>query len=101
MTPREFTFDTDLSSASTIPSTWYRDPHLFDLEQNRVFARTWQMVGHTDQVRLPGDYFTCSVADEPLVVTRAEDGGIRAFSNVCRHRAGPVARGSGHRKALM
>ena len=34
-------------------------------------------------------------------MTRAEDGAIHAFSNVCRHRAGPVARGSGHRKALM
>ncbi len=35
------------------------------------------------------------------MVTRAEDGVVRAFSNVCRHRAGPVARGAGHRKALM
>ena len=52
-------------------------------------------------MRLPGDYFTCTVADEPLVVTRADDGAIHAFSNVCRHRAGPVARGAGHRKALM
>ena len=76
-------------------------PQLLALEQDRIFAKTWQLVGHTEQVRLPGDYFTCTVAEEPLVVTRAEDGAIHAFSNVCRHRAGPVARGAGHRKALM
>ena len=76
-------------------------PRVLALEQDRIFARTWQLVGHTEQVRLPGDYFTCTVADEPLVVTRGEDGAIHAFSNVCRHRAGPVARGAGHRKALM
>ena len=97
----DFDFDPDLSSAATLPSAWYRDPQLAALEQDRIFAKTWQLVGHSEQVRLPGDYFTCTVAEEPLVVTRAEDGAIHAFSNVCRHRAGPVARGAGHRKALM
>ena len=99
--PAGFALEPDLASAATLPSTWYRDPDVLALEQDRVFARAWQLVGHTEQVRLPGDYFTCTVADEPLVVTRADDGAIHAFSNVCRHRAGPVARGSGHRKALL
>jgi choline monooxygenase len=101
MTIADFTFETDLSAAATIPSVWYRDPDVLALEQDRIFARTWQLVGHSEQVALPGDYFTCTVADEPVVVTRADDGSIHAFSNVCRHRAGPVARDSGHRKALM
>src|SRR5438876_475478 len=101
MAENEFRFDPDLSSAETIPSDWYVDPRLLDAEEELVFGRSWQLVGHTEQVRLPGDYFTCTVAREPLVVTRGEDGALHAFSNVCRHRAGPVARGSGHRKALM
>ena len=96
-----FTFDRDLATAATIPSTWYRDPAILQREQDRIFAKTWQLVGHSEQVALPGDYFTCVVADEPLVVTRGDDGALHAFSNVCRHRAGPVARGAGHRKALM
>jgi choline monooxygenase len=58
-------------------------------------------VGHTEQIRLPGDFFTCTVAGEPVVVARAEDGEVRAFSAVCRHRAGPVAHGAGHRKSLQ
>ena len=69
-----YTFEKDLSSAATIPSSWYRDPHVLSLEQDRIFAKTWQLVGHSEQVSLPGDYFTCVVADEPLVVTRGNDG---------------------------
>ena len=68
----DFTFDKDLSSAQTIPSSWYRDPAVLQREQDRIFAKTWQLVGHSEQVALPGDYFTCVVADEPLVVTRAD-----------------------------
>jgi choline monooxygenase len=96
-----FSFEPDLSAARTIPSRWYLDPLQLELEEERVFAATWQLVGHAEQVRLPGDYFTCTVAGEPIVVTRGEDGTVRAFSNVCRHRAGPVARGAGHRKTFM
>jgi len=101
MRPTEYSFDPDLSSARTIPAEWYRDPSTLARELDMVFARTWQLVGHTEQVRLPGDYFTCTVSEEPLVITRGEDGVVRALSNVCRHRAGPVARGAGHRKSLM
>ena len=96
-----FRMESDVSLAGTIPAGWYRDPAVLAREHDRVFARTWQLVGHADQVRLPGDYFTCTVADEPLVVCRAEDGVVRAFSAVCRHRAGPVAQGVGHRRSLQ
>lgn len=92
-------FEPDLAVARTLRSDWYHDPQLFEREKRRVFARTWQVVGRTNQVRLPGEYFTCSVADEDLVVTRA--GSLHALSAVCRHRAGPVARGSGQRKSLQ
>jgi len=99
--PPDYRFESDLSLAATIPAAWYRDPEVLAREHDRVFARTWQLVGHADQVRLPGDYFTCTVADEPLVVCRGEDGAVRAFSSVCRHRGGPVAHGVGHRKSLQ
>src|SRR5512143_2620752 len=96
-----FRFESDLSAARTIPSRWYVDPEILRLEGERVFARAWQLVGHVEGVRRAGDTFTCEVAGEPLVVARGEDGALRAFSNVCRHRAGPVARGAGNRKSLQ
>jgi len=83
-----------LSEAWTIPASWYVDPRIFDLERQTVFARTWQMVGSVDQVRNPGEYITCDVADNPLLVIRGNDGVLRAFFNVCRHHAAAVATGS-------
>ncbi len=98
--PETFRFEPDVAEASTLPASWYRDPEIFARERDRVFRRTWQLVGRAERVAQPGDYFTTEVAGEPLVLVRADDGKIRALSNVCRHRAGPVARGAGSRRVL-
>jgi choline monooxygenase len=87
------TFDDTLplESAKTIPGSWYVDPEVATLEEHRVFARSWQFVGRTAQVAKPGDFLTAQIANEPIVVVRGEDGQLRAFLNVCRHRAARVA----------
>jgi choline monooxygenase len=87
--------DTPLSRAATIPSEWYVSQEIHRREEDLVFARTWQLVGRTDQLAEPGSYLTASIAGEPVLVARGRDGELRAMSNVCRHRAGPVATGSG------
>jgi choline monooxygenase len=74
---------------------WYTDAAIFERERTQIFGRTWQWVGRLDQVSTPGMYFTCEVAGEPLVVVRGTDGELRALSNVCRHKAAPVAQGCG------
>ncbi|HEY8503522.1 MAG TPA: SRPBCC family protein [Gemmataceae bacterium] len=76
-----------LAAAHTIPSTWYRDPGLYERERETVFAGTWQMVGLREAVASPGSYLTADVAGEPVVVVRDGEGELRAFFNVCRHRA--------------
>src|SRR5258708_31478303 len=76
-----------LEKAFTIPSPWYFDERLARLEAERVFARAWQVAGRVDQVRDNGQFFTVQLGDEPIVVARGEDGGLRAFYNVCRHHA--------------
>jgi choline monooxygenase len=91
----QFQFQPDLSRASTIPAAWYTDPAMVDLERGRVFARTWQAVGHADQVAACGSYLSCEIAGEPIVVTRDKDGGLHAFSNVCRHRGAVIAESCG------
>ena len=96
-----YTFQPDITIATTIPSSWYLNPDMLAFEQERIFGGTWQLVGRLDQLRNAGDFFTCSVIDEPIVVTRATDGTLHAFFNVCRHRAGPVAQGAGNRKTLQ
>jgi choline monooxygenase len=79
-----------LSEAVTIPSEWYTDTRVAELERRTVFSRTWQMVGRVDQVKEPGQYVTATVAGEPVVVVRGADGVLRGFFNVCRHHAAAV-----------
>ncbi len=79
-----------LERARSIPSTWYRDPRLEALERVRVFGDSWQLVARADQLVGPGDFVTVEVAGEPLLVLRDEVGELRAFFNVCRHRAACV-----------
>jgi choline monooxygenase len=79
-----------LEKAWTIPAPWYFDERLAQLERESVFAANWQVVGHLDQVKEPGQFFTIDVNNEPLVVVRGDDGKLRAFYNVCRHHAAAV-----------
>ena len=60
------------------------------LEREAVFARSWQMVGRRELVAAPGAFLTANIDGEPLLVVRGEDKQLRAFFNVCRHKAGPL-----------
>lgn len=95
LTLPQFCIDERLPFAQTIPAPWYLDPAALELELDRIFASTWQLVGRTEQVDAPGKFFTATVGREPVVVVCGNDHQIRAFSNVCRHRAGPVSTGAG------
>jgi choline monooxygenase len=90
--------DADIARAWTLPAHLYTSADVFAEEKEKIFARTWQVVGHASQVANPGDYFTTELVGEPLVFVRGLDGELRGFYNVCRHRAGPPAEGCGSRK---
>jgi choline monooxygenase len=93
-----FDVDANIARASTLPALLYCDPAIAVLENEKIFSRTWQVVGHHDQVANAGDYFTTRLVGEPLVIVRSSDQQLRGFYNVCRHRAGPPAEGCGSRK---
>lgn len=93
-----FDFEERIERAETLPARCYTDPAYLAVEQRRIFNRSWQLVGRLDQVAEPGEYFTADVSEEPVVIVRGQDGELRGFHNVCRHRAGPVAQGCGRRR---
>ena len=97
----DYTPAADLSYAATMPARWYTDPAFLPLEAARIFYRTWQPVGRLEDVARVGDFFACEVLDQPLVITRNREGQLRAFYNVCPHRAAIVAEGRGNRKSLQ
>jgi Phenylpropionate dioxygenase and related ring-hydroxylating dioxygenases, large terminal subunit len=82
--------DNSLEHASTIPSPWYFDKSIAELENSAVFGRTWQVVGRAEQVKSAGQFLTADIAGEPIVVVRGEDSELRGFYNVCRHHAAAV-----------
>lgn len=86
----EFDPELPLERARTIPNGWYTSPAIAALERDAVFARTWQPVGRREVVANPGSFLTANVAGEPVLVVRGDDGVLRAFFNVCRHKAGPL-----------
>jgi choline monooxygenase len=54
----DYTFQPDLARATTIPARWYIDPQMLTIEEERIFGRTWQLVGRIEHVRNPGDYYS-------------------------------------------
>lgn len=90
-----------LARASTLPSRFYLEERYLGRERDRIFGRTWQLVGRADELQRVGDFLPVSVLDEPIVITHGLDGQLRGFYNVCRHRAGQVALTRGNRKSLQ
>ncbi len=76
------------------PKFYFGDP-TFELERQQIFAASWQMVAHHAELAEAGDHLLVNVAGTPVVLLRATDGVLRAFPNVCRHRAGPLVLCSG------
>jgi len=112
MTTRPLEVHPRLDCAETLASRYYTDPAILIQEKKRIFRRTWQLVGTLSQlcgeangvrrtIEDPGAYFTVDVIGEPVVVVRDQAGTLRAFSNVCRHRAGPIAQGAGCRNVFQ
>jgi nitrite reductase/ring-hydroxylating ferredoxin subunit len=75
-----------VTEATTMPPEAFRSVDFYDIEQEKIFAKTWQVAAFTDELREVGDVVTANVAGQPILLTKARDGEIRGFYNVCRHR---------------
>ncbi|HEX6341306.1 aromatic ring-hydroxylating dioxygenase subunit alpha [Umezawaea sp.] len=74
------------SLISTLAGHYYTDPAVFAAEQARIFERMWFCAVRGSDVPNPGDFRTVVVGRESVIVSRARDGSLKAFLNVCRHR---------------
>ena len=83
------------STQTSLPAWIYSDPGYFDLERERVFRQAWQVVCHLNDIPKAGDYHTLDFLNEQVVAVRGDDGVVRTFHNVCRHRAARVLDGNG------
>lgn len=92
----------DLPDTHYVDNRIFTDEAIFREEQQHIFARVWQFVCHESEVASDGDFRTTSVAGKPIVVVRGQDGVIRGFYNVCRHRAAEIVRAeSGNARSFV
>jgi phenylpropionate dioxygenase-like ring-hydroxylating dioxygenase large terminal subunit len=76
----------DVADAKYFPGWVYSSEEWFQYEQAAVYDRSWLALGRADFLKKPGDYYTITINDEPLIVLMDDDGAIRAMSAVCQHR---------------
>ena len=84
-----------LRRARALEARHYSEPACYEADRRAVFGHSWQLVAHREQLMEPGDHVVEVVAGTPVILLRGRDGVLRAFPNVCRHRAGPLANCSG------
>lgn len=88
--PPETTTDANDWDRRMLPPWVYNSQEFTDLEKDKIFRRTWLLVGHASEAPNVGDYMTLDAVDERALIIRGKDGVLRAFHNVCRHRASRV-----------
>lgn len=80
---------------STLPAALYgSDPDQWARERRAIFARSWQYFAHESELTSPRQWVAETIAGYPIVVVRDDQGELRGFHNVCRHRAGPLTDGA-------
>ena len=96
--------DPRIEWASGLPGAVYSDPRFLELQKERVFARSWQLVGDVTELRAPGHVRPVTLLegcmDEPLLLVQGDDAVLRCLSNVCTHRGALVVEGEGHLRHL-
>ena len=86
---------------TALAARYYTDPQVFEAEKAGLLARTWQFACHASDLVGPGAYVCFEIAGESLFAIRGQDGDIRAFYNVCQHRAHELLSGSGTARVIV
>ena len=87
---------TEVERAKSLPPRIYHDPGILKLEVERLFRAEWICMGRLAEMPKPGDYLSRDIIDSPVVVIRQSDQSVKAFANVCLHRAAKLLDGDGH-----
>ncbi|KAH3681003.1 hypothetical protein WICPIJ_008011 [Wickerhamomyces pijperi] len=81
-----------LPGKHTLPASWWFSKEIFQLEKRSIFMKSWLYTAHASTFKKTGDYFAYNVMGVQFFLIKAKDGSIKAFHNICRHRAYPVVR---------
>lgn len=85
----------DVADAKYLPGWAYSSEDWFEFEKASIFDRSWLCVGRADFLKKPGDYYTVTINNDPLIVVMGDDGAIRVLTAVCQHRGHLLVEGEG------
>ncbi|MFK7754119.1 MAG: SRPBCC family protein [Sedimentitalea sp.] len=94
-------YNANPARSSSLMADAYTDAQFHQIDRSAILARSWQWVCHVEKLRAPGDFTTAEIAGHPIAVVRGRDGHLRAFYNVCQHRAHVLLSGSGNTSRIM
>lgn len=94
-------FDPDPARSMSLRAEAYTESKWAEADLEAIFARTWQWVCHVEMLAQPGMYVATTIAGMPVAVVRDGDGVLRAFYNVCKHRAHELLAGSGTTRTIV
>ena len=94
-------YSPDAGRSMSLRAAAYTEPEWFAADQQHILAKSWQWVCHVEKLRSPGAYVTVEIAGHPIIVLRDRDGALRAFYNVCKHRAHALLQGEGQTTRIM
>ena len=90
----------DIDAGFLLPTRWYGDPALFEVERKRIHQRAWHFATHMGDLTQSGDLYVRNIAGVPIVLVRDNEQNVRGFINICRHRGHPVVLESGNQPKL-
>ena len=92
---RRFVIDPNIARARTIATEVYTSAAIYEEAKEKIFASSWQFIGHTDRVAEPGSVWLFMLLNdylsEPLLLSRDKTGAVHCLSNVCTHRGNLLA----------
>jgi choline monooxygenase len=94
-------YDPDPARSWSLRAEAYTERRWADADVAGILARSWQWICHVEGLRDPGSYVSAIVAGMPVAVVRGRDGELRAFYNVCKHRAHELLSGSGTTRNIV
>ena len=93
-------YDPAAARSFSIAADCYADPRYLEAEREQIFRRSWQYLCHEEKLREPGSFLAAGVQGRSIVAIRGEDGTLRAFYNVCKHRGHELLKGSGTTRTI-
>ena len=94
-------FDPDPFSSWSMNARCYQEPGFLQLDREQIFHRSWQFLCHEAKLAEPGSYVTADVQGQSVFASRGQNGELRGFYNVCKHRGHELLSGEGKKNLIV